>query len=179
MDDWNVVATVREGGFVPAVRFLRQFGPVHRTGLFNVLVMKTDNVRWFLEDLRTRSAEDPDAAAVLGRVIPVTRAFEFNTAEEFEEQAREAAVEFAPALAGKAFHVRFHRRGHKEDLSSPQEERFLDEALLDALRAAGTPGRISFEDPDAVVAVESVGDRAGLSVWCRDDLRRYSFLRPV
>jgi tRNA(Ser,Leu) C12 N-acetylase TAN1 len=57
------------------------------------------------------------------------------------------------------------------------EERFLDDALLDALEAAGTPGRIAFDDPDAVIDVETVGNRTGMSFWTRADLERYPFLK--
>jgi tRNA(Ser,Leu) C12 N-acetylase TAN1 len=178
VDDWNVVATARAGGFRQTARLLRRLGVVDRTGLFNVLVMKTTDVRAFLEALRQRAADDPEDAAAVGRVVPVTRTFGFDTPAEFEAKAREAALGFAPQLAGKAFHVRFHRRGHKGELSTPGEERFLDEALLDALRAAGAPGRISFEDPDAVVMAETVGNRAGLAVWGREDWEHYPFLRP-
>jgi len=42
-------------------------------------------------------------------------------------------------LAGKSFHVRLHRRGFKGRLSTAKEERFLDEALLDALDVLGHP----------------------------------------
>ena len=76
------------------------------------------------------------------------------------------------ALRGKTFHVRLHRRGHRRELPTPAEERFLDEAT----RATGAPGRIAFDDPDAVVAVETVGDRAGLPAWGREELRRSPFL---
>jgi hypothetical protein len=38
------------------------------------------------------------------------------------------------------------------------------------------PGRIAFDDPDAIIQVESVDGRAGLSLWNRDELRRLSFL---
>jgi tRNA(Ser,Leu) C12 N-acetylase TAN1 len=178
VDDWNVVVTTRDGGFRRAIRFLGQLGLVDRTGMFNVLVMKVADVRMFLEDLRARWAESAAAPAAISRVTPVTRTFEFATPEEFEAKARGAALAFVPALAGKAFHVRFHRRGHKGVLSTPTEERFLDDALLEALRVAGTPGRITFDDPDAVIAVETVGNRAGLSVWGRDELRRFPFLHP-
>ena len=82
-----------------------------------------------------------------------------------------------PELAQKSFHVRMHRRGFKGRLSSPEEERFLDDLLLTALEEVGTPGRISFDDPDATIAIETVGQRAGLSFWRRSDLERYPFLR--
>ena len=41
----------------------------------------------------------------------------------------------------------------------------------------GRPGRINFDDPDHVIDIETVGSRAGLSLWARDDLRCYPFLR--
>jgi tRNA(Ser,Leu) C12 N-acetylase TAN1 len=53
----------------------------------------------------------------------------------------------------------------------------LSDALLEATGEAGRPGHITFEDPDAIVAVETVGTQAGLSLWMREDLKRYPFLR--
>lgn len=79
-------------------------------------------------------------------------------------------------LAGKRFHVRLHRRGFKGRLSSPEEERQLDVALLQALEQAGSPGKVAFDDPDTIVAIETVGNRAGLSLWTREDLRRFPLL---
>ncbi len=178
MRDWNVVATVRDRGFDQARHLLGALGPVDRTGLYNVLAMKVGDVRAFLDGLQEQCARHPGGAACLARVIPVTCAFDFETPAEFEAKAREAALTFVPDLAGKAFHVRFHRRGFKGQLASAEEERFLDGALLEALQAAGNPGRITFEDPDAVLVVETVGHRAGLSLWTRDDLHRYPFLHP-
>ena len=40
------------------------------------------------------------------------------------------------------------------------------------------PGQIGFEDPDAVIDIETVGNRAGISLWTREDLQRFEFLRP-
>ena len=178
MRDWNVVATVRGTGFDRARQLLADLGPVHRTGMYNLLVMRVSDLCGFVGALGQRFHHHPDAAGCLGRVAPVSRTFEFRTPEEFEARAREAALTFVPRLAGKSFHVRFHRRGFKGRLSSAAEEQFLDDALLGALRAAGTPGRLAFEDPNAVVDVETVGDRAGLALWSRDELTRYPFLRP-
>lgn len=69
-----------------------------------------------------------------------------------------------------------HRRGFKGKLSTAKEERFLDETLVDALDALSAPGRITFTDPDAILQIETVDGRAGLSLWRREDLRRYPFL---
>jgi hypothetical protein len=62
-------------------------------------------------------------------------------------------------------------------MQSPEEERFLDAALLEALAAAGTPGSITFEDPDAIISIETAGNWAGMSLWTREDLERYPFLK--
>lgn len=175
--DWNVVASVHERGFVRACELLGELGPVSRTEFYNVLVMKVEDVRRFLEALRTLIDETPDAHAVLARVVPVTRTFTFQTAEEFEAKAMNAAAPWMTELAGKRFHVRMRRRGFKGKLSSQQEERFLDEFILRRLDEDAMPGRIDFEDPDAVVAVETLGQRAGLSLWTREDLERYPFVR--
>ncbi len=67
-------------------------------------------------------------------------------------------------------------RGLKGVISTQPEERFLDGALLTALAEAGTPGRISFTDPDRVIQIETVDARAGMSLWTRDELCRFPFL---
>jgi tRNA(Ser,Leu) C12 N-acetylase TAN1 len=175
--DWNVLVTTREGGFNRAYRLLREFGPVERTGFLNVLVLRVADPSTILGLLTERSSQEPDLAAVLGRVLPVTRTFTFQSPEEFEARARDAALAWVPDLAGKTFHVRLHRRGFKGRMASPEEERFLDGVLLEALQNAGTSGRITFDDPDAILAVETLGNQAGLSLWTREELRRYPLLR--
>ena len=79
-------------------------------------------------------------------------------------------------LAGKSFHVRLHRRGFKGTLSTPKEERFLDETLLDALETLGTPGRITFTDPDSILQLETIDGRAGFRCGSAMPLQRYPFL---
>ena len=177
MRDWNVVVSVHDRQFVRACQLLAQFGRVERTEYYNVLVMKVADRAAFLDDLADLAATVPDILGVISRAAPAARTFTFQNAGEFEARARETALTWLPRLAGKSFHVRLHRRGFRGRLSSPEEERFLDEALLDALDRAGTPGRISFDDPDAILDVETVSNRAGLSLWTREDLSRYPFLK--
>lgn len=176
MHDWNVVVSVYEHQYVQALKLLDKLGPVSRTGYFNVLVMKVEDIAHFLETLRQWANEDREILSVLARVMPVTQTFTFQTVEEFESKARAASLTFVPALAGKHFHLRMHRRGFKGRLSSQNEERFLDDILLQALDEMGKPGRITFEDPDAIIALETVDSRAGLSLWSREAMTRYPFL---
>jgi tRNA(Ser,Leu) C12 N-acetylase TAN1 len=177
MTGHNVVVSVHDRGYKRARELLEPYGHIHKTDYYNVLAMTVDDTGAFLERLGKLTEVVPEVLEVISRAVPAQTSFEFQSAEAFETQAREAALARAPELAGKSFHVRLHRRGFKGRLSSHDEERFLDEALLEALEAAGTPGHIAFEDPDAVIDVETLGNWAGLSLWTREDLVRYPFLK--
>jgi tRNA(Ser,Leu) C12 N-acetylase TAN1 len=177
MRDWNVVVTIHDKGFILACELLGEFGRIEKTAFFNVLVMRVEDVREFLDGLQREISENRTVLNFLARVIPVGELFDFRTPEEFESRAKEIALYRVPLLADKSFHVRIHRRGFKGRLSSMEEERLIADVLLDALEKAGTPGRITFENPDAVLAVEILGQQAGLSLLHREELERYSFLR--
>jgi hypothetical protein len=176
MHDWNVVVSLHERKYIQARKLLEQLGPVSRTAYFNVLVMKVEDIGRLLDTLCKWIEEDPQLLTILARVIPATQTFTFQTVEEFEAKAREVSLIWVPNLAGKRFHVRMHRRGFKGRLSSQNEEGFLDGVLLEALEKTGKPGRITFDDPDAILALETVDCQAGLSLWTREDLQRYPFL---
>jgi len=175
--DWNVVVTVHRGGFKDACQFLEQFGTVEQTPYYNVLVMRVADVHDFLERLHAWATSCTDVKTFLASVVPVTHTFVFHTPEEFEQRATEIALKWTPFFVGKRFHVRMHRRGFSGQLPSPEEERFLDTVLMDALADDDVQGRIGFNDPDAIVAVETVDDRAGLSLWTREDLGQYPLLK--
>jgi tRNA(Ser,Leu) C12 N-acetylase TAN1 len=177
MRDWNVAVSVHENRFTRACQLLQRYGQVGQTKYYNVLVMKVEEPVAFAKTLAALVSTVPEVLEVVSRVVPATIVFDFEDASEFETRAREAALTWLADLAGRSFHVRLHRRGHRQELPSQEEERKLDGILLEALERAGTPGRIDFEDPDAILAIETVGDRAGLSLWTREDLRRYPFLR--
>ncbi len=177
MKNWNVVAVVRADGFNEALGVLREFGHVRRSRFFNVIEMSVANAREFIDGIGRKFSENPGLSALFSRLLPVEMAFAFSTAEEFREKAGESVRAFVPELEGKSFHVRIHRRGFKKRFSSPDEERFLDRLALDELERSGSPGRISFEDPDAIIAIETIEDRAGAALWSREDMARYPFIR--
>jgi tRNA(Ser,Leu) C12 N-acetylase TAN1 len=174
--DWNVVVTVYEEGYRPAQRILRQLGQTSPSSYHNLLLMKVDDPVALLETLKERAEAEPGLAEVISRVAPAMANFDFNVATDFEEKAKATALAWLPRLANTSFHVRLHHRGTA--LNSPAEEQRIAEALLAGLEAAGTPGRIAFDDPDAIIAIDTVDGRAGLGLWTRSDLSRYRFLRP-
>ena len=176
MHNWNAVITVREGGFAPVCRLLGPLGTVWKTGFFNTLVMRAADPFQLLAELQGQLADNPVITVWLSRFTPMQRLFAFQNVEEFELRSREAVLEWLPRLANTRFHVRMHRRGFKGKLSSAEEERFLDEFLLQSLAEAGTPGKVAFDDPDVIIALETIGTQAGLSIFGRDELRRFSLL---
>ena len=111
--------------------------------------------------------------------MPAQATFAFATTGEFREKAGAIARQWADRMPGKSFHVRLHRRrgGSPVKLSAQAEERYLDDSILERLRELGEPGRLNFHDPDYVIDIETVGERAGMSLWSRDDLKRFPFLR--
>jgi tRNA(Ser,Leu) C12 N-acetylase TAN1 len=104
------------------------------------------------------------------------RLFTFQSVAEFELRSGEAVLAWLPRLAHARFHLRMHRRGFKGKLSSLEEERFLDEFLLRKLADSGASGKVAFDDPDAVIALETLGSQAGLSLFNRDQLERFPLL---
>jgi tRNA(Ser,Leu) C12 N-acetylase TAN1 len=178
MRDWNVVISIYQDGFKRAIRALNKLGRVDISPYHNVLVMTVEDPLALLGAIEKQTQERPDLYDAISRVAPAMRSFEFHSAEEFQTKAKSIVLEWIPNLAGRSFHVRFHRRGSTHDLPTPEVERFLDNALLEALRQADAPGVISFSDPDAIIAIDTIDDRAGAGFWSREDLLRHHLLRP-
>ena len=177
MDDWNLVVTVQEHGFSRAWQLLRTFGPVAKTDYYNVLTLRLTDVVPFLDELQQAWDQQTSLQMVLARVMPVERTFRFQNAEEFERKACGAVADWVEQLAGHSFHVRMHRRGFRDRLVSQHEEQFLDHWLVEQTQHAGQGATITFDDPDYIIALETVGQRAGVSIWDREARARYGFLK--
>ncbi|MEX0751794.1 MAG: THUMP domain-containing protein [Xanthobacteraceae bacterium] len=178
MNDWNMVISIYQYGFKRALRALQEFGQVERSPYHNVLVMKADDPMAALKAIEQQTEESPALYDAISRVAPATRSFEFQSAEEFDEKAKSIMLEWSPRLAGRSFHARLHRRDGRHDLHASHIEQFLDEAILNATTEAGMPAKMSFTDPDAIIAVDTIDDRAGVALWTREDLARHRLLRP-
>lgn len=174
---WNVVATTQSGEFSRAKQLLERFGAVKITDFFNVLALKVDDLNEFLRAYSERARKDPRLAECVCRIRPMMRIFKFADADEFRVNVRQEVEEFIGELEGKSFHVRINRRGMKGEISGQAEEQNLDGHILSALEGRGAPGRIDFDDPDAIVDIETLGDVAGVALWTRHDLKNYPFLR--
>jgi len=176
--EWNVVVSIYQQGFGRALRALQKFGQVERSPYYNLLLMKLDDPVALLEPVERLTQENPALYDAISRIAPAMCCFQFRSAGEFREQAEAILLEWAPRLAGRSFHVRLRCRGAKPELSAHETERILDDIVVRATAPSGQPARISFADPDAVIAIDTVDDRAGASLWTRDDLARHRLLRP-
>lgn len=178
MKDWNVVVTVYQDGFRRALRALQKLGQAERSPYHNVLVMKVEDPIALLEAIEKRTEENPALYDAISRVAPAMRTFDFLSEGEFVDKARAIVREWLPRLTGRSFHARLHRRGTKHDLQTQDAERLFNDAIVDATMEAGMPGKVSFTDPDVVIAIDTIDNRAGLALWTREELARYHVLRP-
>jgi len=48
---------------------------------------------------------------------------------------------------------------------------------MERLSEQGQVARIAFDGPDVIIALDSVGQRAGISLWTGQQLQRYPFLK--
>jgi tRNA(Ser,Leu) C12 N-acetylase TAN1 len=177
MRDWNVVVIVAQQRFKAACDLLQPLGPVKRTHFYNTVVMRVADLNAFLATLVEWMEKYPDTSETVVRIAPAKARFSFETAQDFEQKASEILSHSLPQLAGKSFHVRVHRRDRRSRFSGSAEERRLGEMLLDKLAARGVPGRAEFRDPDAIIDIETVDSDAGLSVWNREEMQKYPFLK--
>ena len=171
-----VVTVSDEEGYRLAKRLLPRYGAIEETNYYNVLVMNVADIDAFTRAIAGLFEETPGYLNAISRVVPTHAAFDYQSPEEFLEKSEEAIHSWSDRLVDKSFYIRLHRRGFKGRIVSPEAERALDEALLDRLKKRGHPGDIDFEDPDFVIDIETVGNRAGLSIWTREQLARFSFL---
>lgn len=177
MEPWNVLVTVHEGFYRSALEILERFGQVRRTEYFNVLVLRVADTGSSMKEFKILWDKSPGLRNSVARFVPVTHTFFYNSAEEFEKQALKTVLLLTENLGGKKFHVRMHRRGFKKRISSLEEEIFLNEVLLEALKQKGADGSISFTDPDAVIVIETVGQQAGIALFNSDELAENPFLQ--
>jgi tRNA(Ser,Leu) C12 N-acetylase TAN1 len=173
--DWNLVVTARSGRRHDLVHALRPILRLKHGGFPDVSVGRAVDVAACLVAIAAR-ADGIVGADLLARVVPVTRTFLVD-AGELEAQLVAETGSCVDALVGRSFHVRVERRGQKAVARSDVLERRLGTALVDALRARGAAPRVTFDDPDAIVAVELLGPVCGIGLVDRALRERFPFVR--
>lgn len=144
---------------------LGRLGRFRTGGYPQVLLGVVDRSRSDAGPSLTAGIEDLVAGAapfdeLVERVLPVERAILFRR-EDVTETLCEELDGAGPRLAGRSFHVRSHLRGLKGRVEHPAVERALGAFLAERAQAAGAAARVTFDDPDLIVAVEVAGQRVG------------------
>jgi tRNA(Ser,Leu) C12 N-acetylase TAN1 len=173
--DWNLVVTARSGRRSDLVYALRPIVKLRHAGFPDVSIGRAADVDACLAAIAVRADRDL-VPEVLARVVPVARTF-LIAAPELEAQLLAETASYVDALVGRSFHVRVERRGQKEVARSDTLERRLGTGLVDALRARGAEPRVTFDDPECIVAVELVGRVCGIGLVDRELRRRFPFVR--
>ncbi len=177
MWEFNIVATMdREGRFGHLMKELSLYGEFHRTDFFGVVLGRVEDPGAFLETVRAKREKQLVAFQDLGRVLLIDRVFTFCP-NNFLARVSEAVRPYIPSLAGERYYVRLERRGFKGVIVSPEAEQALDRSIEEELEKKGTSARVDFENPDAVVVVETFGDRCGVGLLTREMRERYDFVR--
>lgn len=176
MDDWNLLATSVEGARPVLLARLRRYGPFRGAGYRNVAIGRIDDVAAFFATLRDDLARDTILAAALARILPIAHTFRLDDSDPVES-LESALVALHPRMAGRSFFVRLERRGLHGTLHSSAVERTLGATLWRLDEAAGHQPRVTFTDPDVIVAIETLGDRAGIALIDRPLREAYPFVR--
>lgn len=173
---WNVVVTARSGHRRRLRRGLAPLLRLRRSGYRNVLTGLHEDPQALLESLAPLLAERPDLQTAISRLMTVERSFPVD-APAFQQQLAVEIEPFLERIAGRTFHVRLERRGHKGRIHSKNCEVSLGGHIYDALASQGLRPVVTFDDPDVIVVVELIDDRAGIRLLRREDRARFPLLK--
>jgi tRNA(Ser,Leu) C12 N-acetylase TAN1 len=176
VDDWNVLVTSVEGARPVLLAGLRRYGAFRGGGYRNVAIGRVADVLAFLSALRSDLARDAVLTAAVARVLPIDRTLQLDENDPLSS-LETAVAALGTRVESSAFFVRLERRGLHGRLHSSEVERTLGATLWRAIEAAGHTPRVTFTDPDVVVAIETLGSRAGIGLIDRTLRSTYPFVR--
>jgi tRNA(Ser,Leu) C12 N-acetylase TAN1 len=174
MDSFNVIVTAVPvpGDERKLLRALRGLGHFQRTAFRDVLLGQVADIGGFLEEVHRASEAGESWTRAMGRAIPVEHVFRFTTGT-LVDQARPLLSGVLERMAGGTFYVRCERRGHADEISSHDVERTLADHLLALAEQRKKPLKVSFDDPDYIICIETIGDQCGVGLLGRDLRQRH------
>lgn len=176
MKEWNILATAFWGRGKDAMRLLTLHGEFKGSGFKDVLQGHVDDVKLFLEKLEQIRQENPERMTSLSQILPLERTFSFSLTD-FMDKLKEAVLSYVEKIEGKKFHVRAKRRGHKGEMSSLEIEKEISSFIFDELQTNGKQAQVSFSDPDAVIVVDTIANRAAVALITREMREKYPLIK--
>ncbi len=170
LEEWNVLVVSHEGEERRLRRDLRELGEFKFTRFRSLLLGKVD-LHAFLEEVQAKSIPS------LARVVPVEENFRAQP-EDLLEILKDKVKKYSGRIGqGESFCVRFERRGFKGRISSLEVEEEIGGYLHDLLEKEGKSPRVSLEDPDKLLVIQSVGTSFGIGLIDRENRQRYPIIR--
>jgi tRNA(Ser,Leu) C12 N-acetylase TAN1 len=175
---WNIVLTLRPapGAVHELLDGLRAFGEFRITPFHYVCTGWVNDTTTFLDALLEAQQAGRHWTRHIARVVPLDSTFEF-VPESLKGKLQSAVQHIAERIEGGTCFVRVERRGLAESLDSPELELTLAEGLFAAVEARGKAVRTAFDDPDYIVAVETLDTQCGIALITRYMRERYPFVR--
>lgn len=174
--EWNILATANRRQERYLLRLLSKYGEFKGSGYRDVVLGRVEDVDIFLETLEALRREKPGNLSPLSRIVPVERTFQFDLSD-FRDKLKEAILPYVELVENSRFYVRVERRGHKGEISSLEEEQEMDSFILEALKNTGKLAQVSFKDPDMIIIVETIENRAGVGIITRGMEEKYPFIK--
>lgn len=174
--EWNILATANRRQERYLLRLLSRYGEFKGSGYRDVLIGKVENVDTFLEILKTLRQEKPEKVRSLSQIVPIERTFQFELSD-FREKLREAISPYIELIEHSSFYVRVERRGHKGEISSLEVEQEMDTFILEVLKNTGKLAQVSFKDPEKIIIVETIENRAGVGLITKEMKEKYPFIK--
>jgi tRNA(Ser,Leu) C12 N-acetylase TAN1 len=174
--EWNILATAFWGRGKDALRLLTQHGEFKGSGFKDVLQGHTEDANLFLEKLESMRQENPDRMNSLSQILPLERTFNFNL-PDFMDKLKETVLPYVEKVEGKKFYVRVKRRGHKGEMSSLEIEKEISGFIFEKLGEVGKQAQVSFSDPDLVIIVETIANRAAVALITREMRKKYPLIK--
>jgi len=174
---WNVLLTVHPtpGAVHELLGALHRFGEFRMTPFRYVCTGWVKDTATFLDALLEAEQAGRGWTRHIARVVPVAYTFEFSP-DSLQGKLEAAADEAAAKIAGGTCFVRVERRGLGDEIDTSALERAVADHLFAAVEARGGALRTSFEDPDYIVAVETIGSDCGIALITREMRQRYPFM---
>jgi tRNA(Ser,Leu) C12 N-acetylase TAN1 len=176
MMEWNILATASMRQERYLLRLLSNYGDFKGSGYRGVVIGRVENVDTFLETLETLRQEKPEKLRPLSQIVPIERTFQFDLSD-FKDKLREAISPYIELVENRRFYVRVMRRGHKGEISSLEVEQEMDAFVLNTLKRSGKEAQIAFKDPDRIIIVETVENRAGVGLITREMKEKYHLIK--
>lgn len=178
MERWNVIVTVQPapGAMHQLLDALHLFGEFRATPFKYVCVGWVQDTTTFLDALLEAEQAGRRWTKHLARVVPLVQTFDFSP-DSLQGKLEAALSSIAGTLDAGTCMVRLERRGRAEQLHTAELEPMLADYLFARAEKQGKVLHTSFNDPDYIVAVETLDTQCGVGLITRAQRQRYPFVR--